>query len=367
MNIEQDKIPSKYEFWDVKGIDRVLITLEPNSKMNVFIGNNGVGKTKTLECLYQALLFSSNKYQLDGHLSLTNKLVFGKAKIDENDFMTGNTKVIKNVTKTTSYPIIYIPSQKRGYFKNENIDFIKPLGEYKERQQSYFRAIYKDINNYDYNDSIETWFIQRAQSANRYQDDEDNREVELLSVLNILHKIDERISNTPSSLNILGGKSVSLMIAGKKRKLGELSSGFASLVKIVQSIVSGYAFFTNSTNLENEKGVVLIDEIESHLHISWQTRILPILNEVFPNTIFIVATHSSLVLSQLYDGKAYELVNEDGVIKNKEIPNPSNEAFVDLLSTAFNVNLNEIKLDNIQPKRSVNQKNKLFDILELSK
>lgn len=298
---------------------------------------------------------------------LTNTLVFEKAKINNNDFFIDKMNLISHVAKTTPYPIIYIPAQKRGYFKNNNTDRIKVLGEFKERQQAYFEAIYRDINNNEYNDSIETWFIQRAQSANRYQNSEDNREIELLSVLHILNRIDERISNDPSSLSLIGGKFISLMIEGKWRKLSELSSGFTSLVKIVQSIVSGYAFFTNSTNLENEKEVVLIDEIESHLHISWQTRILPVLNDACPNTIFIVATHSSLVLSQLYDGKAYKLVNENGIVKNKEIPNPSNAAFVDLLSTAFNVDLNEIKLTNIQPKRSVNQKSKLLDILGLSK
>lgn len=102
------------------------------------------------------------------------------------------------------------------------------------------------------------------------------------------------------------------------------------------------------------------------MHISWQTRILPILNSVFPNTTFIIATHSSLVLSQLYNGKAYQLVNENGIVVNKEINNPSNEAFVDLLSTAFNVNLNDIKLTDIQSERYKKQQNQMFNILGIS-
>lgn len=44
-------------------------------------------------------------------------------------------------------------------------------------------------------------------------------------------------------------------------------------------------------------GIVLIDEVETHLHPKWQRRILPALQETFPNVQFIVTTHSPLVLS----------------------------------------------------------------------
>lgn len=46
------------------------------------------------------------------------------------------------------------------------------------------------------------------------------------------------------------------------------------------------------------KGIVLIDEIELHMHPSWQRRILSILKEVFPNIQFIVTTHSPQVLGE---------------------------------------------------------------------
>jgi predicted ATP-binding protein involved in virulence len=43
--------------------------------------------------------------------------------------------------------------------------------------------------------------------------------------------------------------------------------------------------------------MVMIDEIEQHLHPGWQQRILPSIRKIFPNIQFIVATHSSEVLS----------------------------------------------------------------------
>lgn len=365
MSSMSNEIPSKYDFEGVIGIDKVSISLDPNSKINVFIGNNGVGKTKTLECLYQVLLFSNNKYTL-GSYSLDDKLVFSKASLDGKIVSKEDEiKYVSDFHKIVSFPIVYIPAQARGYINEKNISSIKPLGSYEDRQKKYFYELYNSLGNINQT-SITEWFIQRALSTNNYQRGNDNREIELLSVLNVLNKIDSRISNEKTDFSIPGGDSVEFTIDGKKRKLQELSTGFASLIRIAQSIISGYSFFTNSCDIENEKGVVIIDEIESHLHISWQTRILPILNSVFPNTTFIIATHSSLVLSQLYNGKAYQLVNNNGVVVNEEINNPSNEAFVDLLSTAFNVNLNNIKLTDIQSERYKKQHNQMFNILGIS-
>ncbi|MEN9374162.1 MAG: hypothetical protein RIR79_1714 [Pseudomonadota bacterium] len=99
-------------------------------------------------------------------------------------------------------------------------------------------------------------------------------------------------------------------------KIRDLSTGFASLLKILQTIISGYGFFTNSTDLANVKGIVFIDEIESHLHVEWQSKIIPLLKRLFSNTTFFVATHSPIVLSQLKEGEAYRLEKQaDGVVR----------------------------------------------------
>ena len=55
------------------------------------------------------------------------------------------------------------------------------------------------------------------------------------------------------------------------------------------------------------KGIVLIDEIELHMHPSWQRRILHVLKEVFPNIQFIITTHSPLVLGEA--GDDYDIIS----------------------------------------------------------
>lgn len=54
-------------------------------------------------------------------------------------------------------------------------------------------------------------------------------------------------------------------------------------------------------------GVVLIDELELHLHAGWQRKVLPRLRQTFPRCQFIVSTHSPQVLSEVRDGAVFGL------------------------------------------------------------
>lgn len=57
----------------------------------------------------------------------------------------------------------------------------------------------------------------------------------------------------------------------------------------------------NKVNPLMGKGVVLIDEIELHMHPSWQRKVLRKLKDTFPNIQFIITTHSPIVLSEADD------------------------------------------------------------------
>ena len=60
--------------------------------------------------------------------------------------------------------------------------------------------------------------------------------------------------------------------------------------------------------LEGE-GIILIDEIDLHLHPQWQRRVLPALTQTFPNCQFIVTTHSPQVLSEVPGESVFILEN----------------------------------------------------------
>ena len=60
-------------------------------------------------------------------------------------------------------------------------------------------------------------------------------------------------------------------------------------------------------------GIVLIDELETHLHYELQKKVLPFLCTVFPNIQFIVSTHSAFILNSIGDAVIYDLENRVAV------------------------------------------------------
>ena len=55
------------------------------------------------------------------------------------------------------------------------------------------------------------------------------------------------------------------------------------------------------------EGIVLIDEIETHLHVALQKEIVPILTELFPNIQFVLTTHSPFILNSTPNAVIYDL------------------------------------------------------------
>ena len=60
-----------------------------------------------------------------------------------------------------------------------------------------------------------------------------------------------------------------------------------------------------------KQGIVLIDEIETHLHLELQRLVMPLLTKIFPNIQFIVTTHSPFVLSSMPNAIAYDLEHRE--------------------------------------------------------
>lgn len=99
--------------------------------------------------------------------------------------------------------------------------------------------------------------------------------------------------------------------------INQLSDGYKSTISLVADIAYRMAAL-NPQLLGNvcreTDGVVLIDEVDLHLHPTWQQRILGDLTEIFPKVQFIVSTHAPAVINTvkseniilLDDGMAYE-------------------------------------------------------------
>ncbi|QBJ31931.1 AAA family ATPase [Hafnia alvei] len=361
------------------GVGTVQLNLQENQRVYTLIGANGVGKTKTLEALFQILFFSNSvveqnvtNHGLNQGFWRFNSLS-GSASINfiglKNQKMQPIT--VKQATDLFSslrhnFPVVFLGSQNRGFIQH-NASRQNAIGTLEQRRKEYFSQLIQgmetNFSNLNMNSGIEEWFVTLAKSANPYQKKEDNREIEIQTVMSLLNQLDHRIDR--EFMEISGDDRVSLKIDGQKRELTQLSSGFTSILKLIQGIISGYGYFTNESQLQNVKGVVLIDEIESHLHLSWQASIIPLLKKLFPNTTFYITTHSSVVLSQLKEGEAYQLARDgDGIVNARLIASPNKVALVDILKDAFEIDINQIKLENSSANEQKEAKARLLAMLK---
>ena len=101
---------------------------------------------------------------------------------------------------------------------------------------------------------------------------------------------------------------------GKTLPLSNLSEGqriVASLVTDLCIRISLLNSHLNGNAREQTDGVVLIDEIDLHLHPKWQKTIVPNLAELFPNIQFILTSHSPFIIQSLEGVKGARIINLD--------------------------------------------------------
>ncbi len=99
-------------------------------------------------------------------------------------------------------------------------------------------------------------------------------------------------------------------------ELAQLSDGYRNLLALVLDFARRLALANpNRQNPLDAPGILLIDEIELHLHPRWQQTIVPSLQSAFPNTQIIVSTHSPAVLTTVQREHVY-LLGSDHQFEN---------------------------------------------------
>lgn len=93
--------------------------------------------------------------------------------------------------------------------------------------------------------------------------------------------------------------------------LDVLSQGTQSLIQWISHLLIGLAEYYNyPPDVEKRSGVLIIDEIDAHLHPSWQRRVIPKLTEYLPKLQIFCSTHSPLMLAGLRSGQV-QLLDRD--------------------------------------------------------
>lgn len=121
---------------------------------------------------------------------------------------------------------------------------------------------------------------------------------------------------------------------GQRTPLNSLSDGYRAVIAMATDIIRNMLKYYS--NLESAKGIVLIDEIDTHLHPRWKIEILRRMRHAFPQVQFIVSTHDPLCLRGARDGEVAVLKKYDTnteVITN--LPNVEALSIEQLLTSEY--------------------------------
>lgn len=110
-------------------------------------------------------------------------------------------------------------------------------------------------------------------------------------------------------------------VKGEKVPTLSLSDGYRSVLALAGDLIWRLLMaYPDSDDPLSEDGVVLIDEIDIHLHPAWQRNLPQRLRELFPNIQFIVSTHSPFIAAGAgEDALTYRLTWRNGEVSSSEV------------------------------------------------
>jgi uncharacterized protein (TIGR02646 family) len=118
-------------------------------------------------------------------------------------------------------------------------------------------------------------------------------------------------------------------------RLVELSDGYKSVVALVVDLMK--TLVQADLPMESATGIVVLDEIGTHLHPRWRMQVVQRFRNVFPRMQFIVTTHDPLCLRGLKKGEVavFKKDNKGKVVAISDLPDPSGYRSDQLLSSDF--------------------------------
>lgn len=378
------------------------LDIDLNERCNVIVGVNGAGKSTILD----ALAISIGTYF--AKIPTAYSLPIQKEDILRKSFLTGSiisteyqfpvvisTKGIvcgdhiewereinglknKTTVKNAS-SLIKIGHIQQQNIQNGNIDTILPIivyygtGRlYKKKNNRITKLGIKKSSRLDgYTDALssgtnEKQLLRWFEDMTLIKIQEDREIPELKTVKTAIENCFEIGNKDVSDVSInYSVKSKDIEVSYRKNNeieklpLHMFSDGIRITLTMVADIATRMAKLNPQLldNVLETPGVILIDEIDMHLHPSWQSRIITSLLETFTNIQIITTTHSPIVISNI---KSEYL----RILKNNEIMNPStnyNRELDDIVNNIMETDYRPEEVRNLINQINQNIDNGEFD------
>ena len=330
--MENDPRLHSIKLANFKGISRTEISLD--RYLTLIAGRNGVGKTSLLEAIVLSAIDIWDYYfetssgysrlpltdivrigseSAESTLclslpddSLINLLFSSKGErlkiADGGDLQ----KLIENRWSITPLPIIY--------YSQNRITKIEPNRRYRSDDNSLDAGLHS-ISEF------KKWFFEKEGDEGRevkerqdleYYDPELNVIREIIVGMEGLDSIRSRLKEDSSE------RILYIVKHGLSLPFDSLSSGEKAFFILAVDLARRLMLRYPGVSLSECRAVVCIDEIELHLHPTWQRRILAELTDIFPVCQFIVSTHSPQVIGGVLAEQVRLLTqDEDGVVSVK--------------------------------------------------
>jgi predicted ATP-binding protein involved in virulence len=335
------------ELVNFRGIKKMSVSF--TQSVTAFVGINGVGKSSVLDALAIALsqlIWRINDIPQKARPISPDDIRVGSefARIGVNASLRGKTvhwAVAKNrrVDKTApaerrsdleslNQAVSELHAEWLQVFEDRQDPYDLPLAVYydvnravleipvrvREKLQNNSHEIYADALDHGGTDfkRFFIWFRFREDFENeQLRDNPKFRDRDLESVRSAVATFtqfsDLRIRrDTPLRMTVMKN--------GCELSVAQLSDGEKNMLALVGDLARRLSVLNPSLKNPNEgRGVVLIDEIDLHLHPAWQRTVVASLQRTFPNCQFIISTHSPQVVGEL-PGESVMLLKDGALL-----------------------------------------------------
>lgn len=304
----------------VGGID--LLELKFNDGLNLICGANGIGKTTILECIAHAFggFYSYN--------ILKKKAGYSEGKVEikvENDNRIIEQKFIKNgfhpydsteASQISEYS--YFNCEIINIKTNRNLEYRKLEGvksDLVKGKENLCQEANNGINIYDLKD----WFVNRVLwSAHKGKlTEEQNSNLELAK--SVFLELDSETEYCD-----VNHETYDILVKNRNSEiyLEYLSSGYKSALYILLGIIKEIELRFKEVKIKAKdfEGIILIDEIDLHLHPRWQANLVLTLKKIFSKAQIIATTHSPTIIQVAESEEIIALIlDKDLKVKQKHI------------------------------------------------